>query len=35
MEYNVSSLYASIEEWKVYYDQVDDIMVIGIRPDFW
>jgi len=35
MEKQLAILDASIEEWKGDYDQVDDIMVIGIRPDFW
>jgi ligand-binding sensor domain-containing protein/serine phosphatase RsbU (regulator of sigma subunit) len=35
MEKQLAILEASIEEWKGDYDQVDDIMVIGIRPDFW
>lgn len=35
MEKQYTILDASIEEWKGDYDQVDDIMVIGIRPDFW
>ena len=35
MEKQYAILDASIEEWKGDYDQVDDIMVIGIRPDFW
>lgn len=35
MERQLAILDASIEEWKGDYEQVDDIMVIGIRPDFW
>jgi ligand-binding sensor domain-containing protein/serine phosphatase RsbU (regulator of sigma subunit) len=35
MDKQLAILDASIEEWKGDYDQVDDIMVIGIRPDFW
>jgi ligand-binding sensor domain-containing protein/serine phosphatase RsbU (regulator of sigma subunit) len=35
MEKQLAILDASIEEWKGDYDQVDDIMIIGIRPDFW
>jgi ligand-binding sensor domain-containing protein/serine phosphatase RsbU (regulator of sigma subunit) len=35
LEKQLAILDASIEEWKGDNDQVDDIMVIGIRPDFW
>lgn len=35
MERQLAILDASIEEWRGDYEQVDDIMVIGIRPDFW
>jgi ligand-binding sensor domain-containing protein/serine phosphatase RsbU (regulator of sigma subunit) len=35
MERQLAILEASIEEWRGDYEQVDDIMVIGIRPDFW
>jgi len=35
MDKQMALLDASIEEWKGDYDQIDDIMVIGIRPNFW
>jgi serine phosphatase RsbU (regulator of sigma subunit) len=35
MDKQKAILEASIEEWRGNYEQIDDIMVIGIKPDFW
>jgi len=35
MEKQQAILDASIEEWMGDQEQIDDIMVIGIKPDFW
>ncbi|KPK86421.1 MAG: hypothetical protein AMS27_05125 [Bacteroides sp. SM23_62_1] len=35
MEKQQAILEASIEEWMGDFEQIDDIMVIGIKPDFW
>jgi ligand-binding sensor domain-containing protein/serine phosphatase RsbU (regulator of sigma subunit) len=35
LEKQLAILDASIEEWMADHEQIDDIMVIGIKPDFW